>query len=105
MIFPRLYPILDYSCFAAKADPVGAMLSFAEELLTAGVTIIQYRDKSSAGGHFLSNARELRRLTLNRARLIINDRVDLALACEADGVHLGQGDLSPAAARKIFDRD
>jgi thiamine-phosphate pyrophosphorylase len=103
MIFPRLYPILDFSCFAAKTDPIGAILSFAEELLTAGVTIIQYRDKSSAAGHFLSNARELRRLTLNRARLIINDRVDLALACDADGVHLGQGDLSPAAARKIFD--
>jgi thiamine-phosphate pyrophosphorylase len=103
MIFPRLYPILDFSCFAAKTDPIGAILSFAEELLTAGVTIIQYRDKSSAASHFLSNARELRRLTLNRARLIINDRVDLALACDADGVHLGQGDLSPAAARKIFD--
>jgi thiamine-phosphate pyrophosphorylase len=104
MLFPPLYPILDFSCFVAKADPVGAMLSFAEELLTAGATIIQYRDKQSAAGHFLSNARELRRLTLNRARLIINDRIDLALGCEADGVHLGQDDLSPIAARKIFDQ-
>lgn len=109
MVFPILYPILDFSCFAGKTDPAGAMLNFADQLLTAGATILQYRDKqyrdkSSAAGHFLSNARELRRLTLNRARLIINDRVDLALACEADGVHLGQDDLSPAAARKIFDQ-
>jgi thiamine-phosphate pyrophosphorylase len=114
MVFPIFYPILDFSCFAAKNDPIGAMLNFADELLTAGATVIQYRDKqyrdkqyrdkSSAAGHFLSMARELRRLTQNRARLIINDRVDLALACDADGVHLGQGDLSPAAARKIFDQ-
>ncbi len=104
IVVPPLYPILDYSCFAAKTDPVGAMLSFADELIKAGATILQYRDKHSSALTFLSNARELRRLTLDRARLIINDRVDLALACEADGVHLGQDDLSPAAARKIFDQ-
>jgi thiamine-phosphate pyrophosphorylase len=104
IVVPPLYPILDFSCFAAKTDPIGAMLSFAEEILTAGATIVQYRDKSSAAGCFLSNARELRRLTLDRARFIVNDRVDLALACDADGVHLGQDDLSPAAARKVFDQ-
>ena len=104
IVVSPLYPILDFSCFAAKTDPIGAMLSFAEELLTAGATIIQYRDKHSSALPFLSNARELRRLALNRARLIINDRVDLALACDADGVHLGQDDLSPATARKIFDQ-
>ena len=103
-MLPPLYPILDFSCFAAKTDPVSAMLSFADQLLTAGATILQYRDKTSSGGRFLSNARELRRLTLNRATFIINDRVDLALACDADGIHLGQDDLSPDAARKIFDQ-
>jgi thiamine-phosphate pyrophosphorylase len=103
-VLPPLYPILDFSCFAAKTDPVSAMLSFADQLLTAGATILQYRDKTSSGGRFLSNARELRRLTLNRATFIINDRVDLALACDADGIHLGQDDLSPDAARKIFDQ-
>ena len=43
-----------------KADPLGAMLTFAEELIEAGATILQYRDKSSNVGQFLSNARELR---------------------------------------------
>ena len=42
--------------------------------------------------------------TTPRATLIINDRVDLCLAADADGVHLGQDDLSPKAARKIFDQ-
>ena len=103
MPLPPLYPVLDYSCFAAKPDPLRAMLDFAEQLLAAGVTILQYRDKSSAPRTFLANARELRRATLGKATFIVNDRADLALACDADGVHLGQDDLSPAAARKIFD--
>jgi thiamine-phosphate pyrophosphorylase len=104
MPLPLLYPILDFSCFAAKPDPLGAMLSYADELIKHGASILQYRDKVSPPMHFLSNARELRRLTLNRSTFIINDRADLALACDADGVHLGQDDLSPAAARKIFDQ-
>jgi thiamine-phosphate pyrophosphorylase len=104
MPLPPLYPILDFSCFAAKPDPLGAMLSYADELIKHGASILQYRDKVSPPMHFLSNARELRRLTLNRSTFIVNDRADLALACDADGVHLGQDDLSPAAARKIFDQ-
>ncbi|HYL91935.1 MAG TPA: thiamine phosphate synthase [Alphaproteobacteria bacterium] len=103
MTLPALYPILDFSSFAAKADPQRAMLEFAEQMLAGGATILQYRDKISAPQMFLSNARELRRVTQGKATFIINDRTDLALACEADGVHLGQDDLSPAAARKIFD--
>jgi thiamine-phosphate pyrophosphorylase len=43
-------------------------------------------------------------VTMDRATLIINDRVDICLASDADGVHLGQNDLSPAAARRIFDQ-
>jgi thiamine-phosphate pyrophosphorylase len=104
IIVSPLYPIVDFSYFANTADPMAALLSFTEELLRAGATILQYRDKSSSANKFLSSARALRRRIANRAKLIINDRVDLALACDADGVHLGQDDLSPAAARKIFDR-
>lgn len=104
MPLPPLFPILDFSCFAAKPDPLGAMVSYADELIKNGATILQYRDKLSAPGRFLGNARELRRLTAGRAKFIINDRVDLAVGCDADGVHLGQDDLSPAAARKIFDQ-
>jgi thiamine-phosphate pyrophosphorylase len=103
---PRLYPIIDFSCFAAQPDPITAVVRFAEELITAGATLIQLRDKSSPEQpvRFLSCARELRRVTFDRATLIINDRVDICLAAEADGVHLGQNDLSPAAARRIFDQ-
>jgi thiamine-phosphate pyrophosphorylase len=110
VVLPPLYPIIDFSCFAASADPVMAIARYAEDLIGAGATLIQLRDKSQPGlednaaRRFLSCARELRRVTLNRATLIINDRVDLCLAANADGVHLGQDDLSPSSARRIFDQ-
>jgi thiamine-phosphate pyrophosphorylase len=104
MVLPALYPIIDFSCFAAKSDPVLAIVRYAEELMAADITLIQLRDKSHPAEmqRFLSCARELRRITLDKATLIINDRVDICLASNADGVHLGQDDLSPKAARQIF---
>jgi thiamine-phosphate pyrophosphorylase len=102
---PPLYPIIDFSCFVAQPDPITATARYAEELIAAGATLIQLRDKSQPEQprRFLSCARELRRVTFGKATLIINDRVDLCLAADADGVHLGQDDLSPESARRIFD--
>jgi thiamine-phosphate pyrophosphorylase len=102
MILPRLYPIIDYSAFSAAANPLTAVAGFAEDLINAGATLIQFRDKSTDALAMLSAARELRRATQGRAKLIINDRADICLASGADGVHVGQDDLSPAAARKIL---
>jgi len=102
MAIPRLYPIIDYSCFAAKPDPIAGILSFADQLIQSGATLVQYRDKISPPQKILSLGRELRRITRDHAKLIINDYPDLCLACDADGVHLGQDDVSPAAARRIF---
>lgn len=106
-----LYPIIDFSCFAVQPDPIMAIVQYAEELIAAGAPLIQLRDKSQPEQprRFLSCARELRRITWGigttpRATLIINDRVDICLAADADGVHLGQDDLSPESARKIFDQ-
>jgi len=111
MTLPPLYPIIDFSCFAAQPDPIMAIARYAEELIAAGATLIQLRDKSQPEQprRFLSCARELRRVTWGtgttpRATLIINDRVDICLAADADGVHLGQDDLSPESARRMFDQ-
>jgi thiamine-phosphate pyrophosphorylase len=108
---PHLYPIIDFSCFAAKPDPIMAIVRYAEKLIAAGATLIQFRDKSQPEQprRFLSCARELRRVTLGigtkpRVTLIVNDRVDICLAADADGTHLGQDDLSPESARRIFDQ-
>jgi thiamine-phosphate pyrophosphorylase len=95
---PKLYPIADRSCFADAP----ALYRFVEELLAAGVTLIQYRNKQGSAREMLQEARELRRITGDRARLIMNDRADLALAAGFDGVHVGQDDLSPDAVRSII---
>lgn len=99
---PRVYPIIDAAQFVASPDPLTAVVRFAGELLKGGATLLQYRNKSADVRHTLSQARELRRLTLDRAKLIMNDRTDLCLAAGFDGVHLGQDDLSPVAARQIL---
>jgi len=105
---PRLYAILDPSCFSTSDDIYIA----AEELVAAGVILIQYRNKSGNARAMLDHANELRRRSRagtpaphgheSFARLIMNDRSDLCLAAEFDGVHVGQDDLSPEAARKII---
>jgi thiamine-phosphate pyrophosphorylase len=98
---PRLYAIADRACFADAA----ALYRFVEELLAAGVTLIQYRNKQGSEREMLAEAREIRRLAGSRAKLIMNDRADLALAADFDGVHVGQDDLSPAAVRAILGPD
>jgi thiamine-phosphate pyrophosphorylase len=101
--FPRIYPIIDAAQFSRGAHPLEDLLHFAEELVKSGATLIQYRDKSHDIRRALNWARELRHVTGQNVRLIINDRADLCIAAQADGVHLGQDDLSPTAARRIFD--
>jgi thiamine-phosphate pyrophosphorylase len=98
MILPRLYAILDAGCFPDSK----ALLAAAEELVAGGVTLLQYRNKSGNARVMLEQARELKRLAGGRVELIMNDRVDLCVAAEFDGVHLGQDDLSVEAARRIL---
>lgn len=74
-----------------------------EACLLAGVTAVQYRAKHKTGRAMLRDAERMKLLTSRyQIPLIINDRVDLALAVDAEGVHLGQNDLSYAVARKLL---
>ena len=105
---PRLYAILDSTCF----ESAEALFTVAEDLAAAGVELLQYRNKAGDAKRILDEALELR-LRMSRARapaphkmiLIMNDRADVALAAGFDGVHVGQDDLSPDAARKIVGAD
>jgi len=98
---PPLYPILDVALWPDQR----AMLAAAEELAAAGVTLIQYRNKSGNSRQMLEHARELKRILGARVQLIMNDRADLCLAAAFDGLHVGQDDLSPDAARIIIGPD
>ena len=77
-----------------------------EEVVTAGATAIQLRDKQAPPRELLALARRLRAVTTrNEALLIVNDRLDIALAAGADGVHLGPDDVPVAAARRVAPDD
>src|ERR1700681_440819 len=97
MLLPLLYPILDAGFFPDATS----MFVAAEELTTAGCTLLQYRNKSGNARQMLQEARELRARLGASVRLIMNDRADLCLAAGFDGLHVGQDDLSAEAAREI----
>jgi thiamine-phosphate pyrophosphorylase len=78
------------------------LLDKVESAIQGGVTMVQLREKQASGKIFLKKALALKKLTEKyRIPLIINDRVDIALAVEADGVHVGQSDLPASFVRKI----
>jgi thiamine-phosphate pyrophosphorylase len=97
-MLPRLYPIVDAATFTVSQQLYG----FVRELISAGATVIQYRNKKGSARDLLSHARQLRMLAVNGVRLIMNDRADLCLASGFDGVHLGQDDVSVEGARKVI---
>jgi thiamine-phosphate pyrophosphorylase len=84
-------------------------LSHAEQVVllsNCGATLIQLREKTDHPSRFFAQAEAALRVARDRGvRIIIDDRVDIALALKADGVHLGQEDLPPDAARRILGAD
>ena len=99
--FPTLYAILD----AAFCGSNEKLLAFADELIAGGCTLLQYRNKSGNARNMLDQARGLRKRLGDSSKLIMNDRADLCLAADFDGVHVGRNDLSPEAVRKIIGPD
>lgn len=95
---PPLYAILDPE--QTKGRAIETVL---RELLEGGIKLLQLRAKVMHAADFLQVTRFTRGLTRSyNCNLIVNDRLDIALACEADGVHLGQEDLPLHAARKLM---
>lgn len=95
---PPLYAILDPEQTKGRATE-----TVLRELLEGGIKLLQLRAKVMPAADFLQLAHVTRSLTRSHdCNLIVNDRVDIALACAADGVHLGQEDLPLHAARKLM---
>ncbi len=96
---PRLYAIVDRETLDARRITVA---DYARELQEAGVTLLQYRDKAGGPGAVLRACEEIAAAFASvDATLILNDRADLA-ALLGWGVHLGQGDLPVADARRVL---
>src|SRR5690242_10391271 len=79
----------------------GNLVSAVDDAVAAGVNVVQLREKDLAAGELLYLARQVRGVTAGRALLLVNDRVDVALLCGADGVHLGAQALPVAAVRSL----
>lgn len=77
-------------------------IEVAARMIEAGVTVIQYREKDKSDRQKYEECLKIREMTGEAGALfIVNDRPDLALLADADGVHLGQDDLHPGAVRKL----
>jgi thiamine-phosphate pyrophosphorylase len=99
---PKIYPILD----AAIIPSTGRqefLRRLGGELAAAGVTLLEYRNKSGDEAELLADAATLRAaMPAETIKLILDDRVDLVEKVRFDGVHIDAGDLSPAEARKLL---
>jgi len=97
LYLPKIYPITDTRI---------SNLSHAaqvEKFIEGGATFVQLREKYASPQDFYESAKEAMHVARERnVKIIINDRIDIALALKADGVHLGQEDLPPEHARKIL---
>jgi thiamine-phosphate pyrophosphorylase len=96
-LLPRFYPITDVRLSGlSHADQV-------ERLVAGGATMIQLREKTASPREFYAAALEAMKVARRlNVRIIINDRVDIAIAVNADGVHLGQEDIPPDHARRLL---
>ncbi len=85
-----------------RAAAASALLQRVEASVACGVHAVQLRAKTLPAGNLFALAEQLRRITQGRALLFVNDRVDVALAVGADGVHLPENGLPVAAARQLL---
>jgi thiamine-phosphate pyrophosphorylase len=99
--FPKLYAIVDVICFAPQLRTTNSIVEFARDLGEGGVTLLQYRNKEGDTRVMMRHAREIKRVLEGKVKLIMNDRADICVAAEYDGVHLGQDDLPAEGARLV----
>lgn len=96
-----IYLVTDDGCLQGRA-----LIDCVRKALEGGVTLVQYRAKTASSAEMYAEALQLKALCDSfNVPLIINDRLDIAMAVGAAGVHLGQDDLPCAAARKILGED
>lgn len=97
---------IDYSLYLVtdrKQPAPGTFEKVVEEALKGGVTLVQLREKEGDTGLLYERAVKLKQITkAYHVPLIIDDRIDIMMAADADGVHLGQSDMPAALARKLI---
>jgi len=99
--FPKIYPILD-SAVIPQVGRAEFLRRLGGELAEAGVTLLEYRNKTGSEAELLADAAMLRAvLPAGKVKLILDDRADLAERVGFDGAHVDAGDAAPAEARRL----
>jgi thiamine-phosphate pyrophosphorylase len=102
---PKVFPILDSSVLpGAGSDRDGFLDRLGRSMADAGVQLMEYRNKTGTDAEVLADARILR-AAMPVATLIMDDRVDVAMAARFDGVHVDAGDLPPIEVRMLLDSE
>lgn len=97
----RLYLVTDRNCLQQQT-----LEQAVEQAILGGVTLVQLREKAIASKEFYERALRIKAICHHyNVPLLINDRVDIALAVEADGVHIGQSDLPCGVVRQLLGKD
>jgi len=101
------FPKTDIYCITDSRQSLGrSTIDVVRHMLEADIKVIQYREKDKDAGVMLEECRAIRELTRKAGCcFIVNDHVDIALLCEADGVHVGQEDLPLADVRKLLGKE
>ncbi|MDR3410702.1 MAG: thiamine phosphate synthase, partial [Formivibrio sp.] len=103
--FPKIYPILDASVIPSVGR-AEFLRRLGESLAEAGITLMEYRNKTGSDAELLADGAVLRAaLPTKNVKLILDDRADLVDQIGFDGVHVDAGDLAPAAARRLLGPD
>lgn len=103
--FPKIYPILDSSVIPSSGR-TEYLTSLGAGLTTAGVTLLEYRNKKGSEAEMLADASALREaMPCDTVKLILDDRADLVVQIGFDGTHVDAGDMSPEQARRILGLD
>jgi thiamine-phosphate pyrophosphorylase len=99
--FPKIYPILD-SAVIPQSGRAEFLRRLGSELTEAGVTLLEYRNKTGSESEVLADAAILRAaMPAGKVKLILDDRADLVERTNFDGVHVDTGDAAPAEARHL----
>jgi thiamine-phosphate pyrophosphorylase len=102
LVLPKLYAICDADLLVQRKISPDV---FARDLYAAGVRCIQYRDKGASSAELLMGARSVRAVLPPDSLLILNDRADVCVLSDCNGVHVGQEDITPKGARAVIGRD
>lgn len=98
--YKKLYLVTDYRL------PFNELLEKTKEALIGGVSIVQYRAKNKGTKEMCKEAKKLKKLCDEFGALfLVNDRIDVALAVKAHGIHIGQDDMEVSIAREIMPKD